>query len=100
MNDDVNNNENTANPRQKTKSYITKRFYISFAWALAAFILIIIGTTPRDQWVSGFIGSVIFALLSGVMAMAIPTRQKIIFVPVSLVICFIIAVTIGKLVDT
>jgi hypothetical protein len=74
---------------------IAMRFLISFVWSLVFFILIIIGTQAQNQWLVGFIGSAVFALLSGVIAMAIKTKRKIIFVPISLLVSFFIAVIKG-----
>ena len=79
---------------------MAKRFYISFVWTLAAFTLLIITTQPQDEWVLGLIGSAMLALLAGVIAAAIRTKKKIIFVPVSLLITMIIAAIIGTLAGT
>ena len=91
---------NVANAPQKTESYIAKRFSISFVWTLAIFILMIIGTQPQNQWVAGHIGSAMFALFSGVVAIAIQTKRKFIFVPVSLLISLVLVAIIGVLIST
>jgi len=74
---------------------VAMRFLISFAWTLVFFILIIMGTQTQNEWLAGFIGSAIFALLSGVVAMVIKTGRKIIFVPISLLVSLLIALIIG-----
>jgi len=78
---------------------IARRFLLSFAWTLAVFILLIMSTQPRNQWVVGFIGSAMFAIIGGLVAMAIRTKHKIIFVPVSIVVSFVIAAIVGALIS-
>jgi hypothetical protein len=63
-------------------------------------MLITIGTQPQSKWFVGFIGSATFALFTAVVAMAIPTKRKIIFVPVSLLIAIVLALIIGILKNT
>jgi predicted nucleic acid-binding Zn ribbon protein len=76
-------------------SPLTKRFLISFAWTFSLFILLIILTQPKSQWFYGFVGSGMFALLSGVIGMVIRSERKIIYVPVTMIIAFAIALAIG-----
>ncbi len=74
---------------------IAMRFLISFAWALGLFMLTIIYTQPQNEWFFGFFGSAIFALLSGIIAMVIRTKLKIVFVPISVLVSLILASVIG-----
>ena len=80
----------------KNESSINRRFGITFAWAFVVFGLTILATSPKDGWVLGIIGAGIFALLAGVIAMAIKTNRKTVYVPISLLISVIIAYIIGS----
>jgi len=77
----------------------SKRFSISFIWCLIVFMMIIITIQPENSsFISSdaFLGSVILALISGCVAMFIKTNKKIIFVPVSLLVCIILAIMMGS----
>ena len=91
-----NNNEEVISS-ESNGSQLTRRFFISFAWTWGMFIILIALTQPKEQWVHGLIGGAIFALFSGLIAMAIPTKRKIIFVPATLFISFSIASIIGTM---
>ena len=78
-------------------SPIRLRFSITFAWSMALFILVVIFTLPTNDWFLGFIGSAIFSMLSGIIAMVFQTKQKIIYVTVSVFITFVIASIYGSM---
>lgn len=90
-----NNTPEEVNADKKTESPIGVRFKVAFAWNLVIFMLLILATQPQSAWLSGAIGSGIFALLGGVISMAIKTEQKVIYVPISIVITFIVAAAVG-----
>jgi len=50
---------------------------------------------PKEQLTDGLIGSILFGTLAGTISLAIPTKQKIIFVPITLSISLILAVIFG-----
>ena len=89
------NASQSGNDSGKNESSVGRRFGITFAWTFVAFGLTILATLPKGSWVVGIIGSGLFALLAGVIAMAIRTDRKIVYVPISLLICVIIAYIIG-----
>ena len=72
-----------------------QRFFISFSWALGLFIIIILTTQSKSHWGVGVIGSLMFALLSGVIAMVIRAKYKTLYVSVSVLVCCILAFIIG-----
>lgn len=80
---------------ESKESPIGVRFKVSFAWTFVVFMLLIVASQPSSQWLVGAIGAGIFALGAGVISMAIKTEQKVIYVPISLLIVFIIAAAIG-----
>jgi hypothetical protein len=70
-----------------------------FLWTAAigfpvffAFVLM----TPREAWLMGALGSVIFALLSGLVALCIPVRNKALFIAPSIIFFIVIAYLIGN----
>jgi protein-S-isoprenylcysteine O-methyltransferase Ste14 len=80
---------------EKKESPVGVRFKVSFAWTFVVFMLLIVATQHSSQWLAGAIGAGIFALAAGVISMAIKTEQKVIYVPISLLIVFVIAAAIG-----
>ncbi len=74
---------------------IGEKFLISGGASLAAFLILIFIATPQNSWLNGIIGSFMFALVAGILGMAIPTTKKIIYVPVSMAIMFLIAMIVG-----
>lgn len=57
-----------------------------------AFVLL----TPREAWLMGALGSVMFAVLSGLVAMCIPVRAKALFIAPSIILFVVIAFLIGN----
>ena len=86
-----------VDPTNSDGSQLTRKFFIAFAWTLVLFIILITSSAPKEKWVVGLIGSGLFALISGLIAMALPTKLKIIFVPTSLLVVYIIASIIGRI---
>jgi len=93
---EISNPNQSDNGDGQNGSSIGRRFVISYAWTFAALELITLTTSPKSAWLFATIGSGILALLGGVIAMAIKTSRKIVYVPISLLICFIVAYIIGS----
>ncbi len=74
---------------------IGEKFLFSSGTSLVTFLILIFMSTPQNSWLNGIIGSFMFALVAGILGMAIPTTKKIIYIPVSLAVMFLIAVIIG-----
>ena len=72
-----------------------EKFLFSGGVTLVAFLIIIFITTPQNTWMNGVIGSFVFALVSALLGMAIPTTKKIIYIPVSLAIMLFVTMMIG-----
>jgi len=74
-----------------------EKFLFSGGATLVAFLILIFVVTPEDSLRNGVIGSCILALMAGLLGMVIPTRKKIIYIPVSLVAMCLLAYIIGLL---
>ena len=72
-----------------------EKFLYSSACIFLLTVIITLSITPRNSWVEGLIGSGMFALIGGCIAMAIPTNRKIIYLPVSTVIVLFMSMVIG-----
>ena len=90
-----NNTQDEVQSSEKVESPVGVRFKVTFMWTLVVFMLLIIATQPQNAWMAGAIGSGMFALLAGVISMAIKTEQKVIYVAVSLLITFVAAAALG-----
>jgi hypothetical protein len=69
-----------------------------FLWtALIAFPIFFgfVLMTPREAWLMGALGSAMFAVLSGLVAMCIPVRAKALFIAPSILLFVVIAFLIG-----
>ena len=86
--------QNTDSSSSNEKK-LGEKFFISSGIALVLFIIIVISTQPGDQILNGIIGSFMFALVAGLIAMAIPSTKKIIYVPSSVAIMFFAAFLVG-----
>jgi len=51
---------------------------------------------PRKEWAVGALGSLFFALMSGLVAMCIPVRNKALFIIPSLLAGIVVAFLIGN----
>jgi len=99
MNDsDKKTNASAANGSPKNKSHISKRFFISLGWAMALLTFNTIINQPKNQWAVGLYGSAVFALLAGVIAMAVPSNRMTIYISVSLLVMYVVALIVGSLV--
>lgn len=74
---------------------LVQKFLYTTGISFCVFLVIVLASTPQQAWLAGFIGTCIFALFSGAVAMAIPTIKKIIYLPVSISIMLFIAMVIG-----
>ena len=74
-----------------------EKFLYSAGISFLLFLVLVLAYTPQHSWKDGIVGSCIFAVLSGVIAMVIPTTRKIIYLLVSISIMFFIAILIGLL---
>lgn len=90
----VSNLEKSGDVRPKKYGFM-KRFYISFLWVVPIYMLIAMVGLPKESWVSGAIGAIIFAVFSGILSMLVPAQRKLIFVPFGVVVVFIISAVIG-----
>jgi len=72
-----------------------EKFLFSGGTLLVAFLVLIFISTPQSSWLNGIIGSFFFALVAGLLGMAIPTIKKIIYIPISIAVMFLIAMIVG-----
>ena len=84
--------ENSGDPKEKK---LGEKFLYSSGCVFIVTIIIVLCTTPQNSWLDGFIGSGMFALFGGCIAMAIPTKRKIVYLPVSLLIVLFLTMVIG-----
>ena len=73
-----------------------RRFYITFLFAFPIFMAIIIGTTPKEAWFLGGIGSATFSIFSGLIALLIPVQRKAVFVSAGVILGVLTAAVIGN----
>jgi hypothetical protein len=69
-----------------------------FAWTSCIAFPVFFGfvmLTPRSAWLVGALGSAIFAGMSGLVALCIPVRSKVLFIAPSILIFVVIAYLIG-----
>jgi hypothetical protein len=78
--------DSRSKPRKRIS--IGKRFLITLYWAFPIFAIISVLNTEMDQWFAVIAGSFLIALFCSLVAMCIPTRYKIIFVPVGVLAGF------------
>jgi len=74
---------------------LSTKFWVSGVASFIMLVAITLASQPNEMWINGIVGSVIFALFTGLIAMALPTHKKIIYLPISLLITFIILYIIG-----
>ena len=70
-----------------------------FVWTAAIGFPVFFGfvlLTPREAWLMGTLGSAMFAVLSGLVAMCIPVRAKALFIAPSILLFIVIAFLIGN----
>jgi len=70
-----------------------------FLWTAAIAFPVFFGfvlLTPREAWLVGALGSAMFAVMSGLVAMCIPVRTKVLFIAPSIIIFVVIAYLIGN----
>jgi hypothetical protein len=70
-----------------------------FLWTAAIAFPVFFGfvlLTPREAWLMGALGSAMFAVLSGLVAMCIPVRVKVLFIAPSIFLFVVIAFLIGN----
>jgi len=72
-----------------------KRFYITFFCGVPVYMFFVLVGTPEESWFFGIIGSVVFSLGSGVLAIAIPVKRKVIYVSASILTGCILAGVLG-----
>lgn len=82
----------SSEPKNKK---LGEKFLYSAGITFLVFLIIVLSTTPNNTWKNGIIGSCIFSVCSGGIAMAIPSRKKIIYLPISLSILLFVALAIG-----
>lgn len=84
---------------QLSNDGLVQKFFMSTAIGFVIFVLIVLGTTPRQAWGNGFIGSVMFAAVAGIIAMIIPSKRKIIYLPSSIGLMLFVAMIVGLVVQ-
>jgi 4-hydroxybenzoate polyprenyltransferase len=80
----------------KTKTYgWWQRFYITFLWGFPVFMGFVILGTAKETWIYGAIGSAMFSIGAGIVAMLIPVQRKSVFVTVAVFLGLVTAYIIG-----
>lgn len=77
------------------KPGVAARFVWTLLSALPVFLAIVVLYTPREGWAIGALGSGIFAMFCGVIAMCIPVKSKLAFIVPSIAIGLGCAYLIG-----
>ncbi len=72
-----------------------KKFIITFLWAVPTFMFFVMVYTPKERWLAGLIGSVVLSLLSGIIGMFIPSKNKIVIVSLGVFLGLFAAYIIG-----
>lgn len=85
-------NSNTSDTNDKQLSI---KFFLTSGVTFVIFLALIFSTLSSEEFANGAIGSFIFALVAGLIAMAIPSTKKIIYIPTSVAIMFLTAFLIG-----
>lgn len=82
-------------PEQSMAFRVWRRFYISFLWSLPIYMFFVVFGIPKESWLIGAIGSVIFSIGTGLLATFIPSNRKAIFASISIIIGLISAFALG-----
>jgi len=77
------------------KPGIAARFLWATACAVPVFVGLIVLFLPRKDWPAGLLGSAMFSMLAGIVAMCIPVRPKVGFIVPGVVVSFFVAWLIG-----
>lgn len=77
---------------------IGHRFLLTAACAFPVFFACVLGL-PNAEWGVGAVGAVMFAVLTGIVAICIPVRNKFLFVVPSIVLGLTVALLLGRVVS-
>ncbi len=81
-------------PQNDEKSLASK-FWTTASVSFLVLLSTVIFTQPSHAWLNGVVGALALSLIPGLIAMALPTYKKIIYIPVSLFIILFITAGIG-----
>ncbi len=83
-------------PSTESKKYgVWQRFYITFLWGVPIYMIFVMLGTPAESWGYGAVGSVVFSIGSGIIAMFIPVHYKSVFATAGILLGIITAGVIG-----
>jgi hypothetical protein len=85
-----------AQAAKRDKPSAGARFLWGFCCCLAAFLLLIFSVGPRNLWLLASLGSLIFAGFSGLVAMCIPVKSKLLFTVPPVMLSLLIAYLAGS----
>lgn len=74
-----------AHDASASRPGMAKRFIMTFAVSLLVFIALVLMTTAKAEWIYGIIGSVVLSVFSGIVALFIPVRSKLVFVSLGVI---------------
>jgi hypothetical protein len=80
---------------RSAKPTAAARFLWTMIVGFPIFMLFVL-MTPRSMWLMGALGSAVFAAFSGLIALCIPVRHKILFIAPGILVCLVIAYLIGS----
>jgi len=78
---------------------LVEKFSLASGISFPIFILLTLAYAPDSKPMDSAIGSLMFAAIGGVVAMALPTVRKIIYLPISITMLLFIAMLIGFSMD-
>ena len=85
------------NDKVSKKYTIVKKFLISLAWVFPLFLILIAVVLPKERFLIGGLGALMFSAAGSFVSSFIPTQQKYIFVGISIFLTFGVAMLIGLL---
>ena len=75
-----------------------------FLWAsgvcFVVFMILVLVVAPRSLWLLAALGSVMFALLSGLIALCIPVKNKAGFIIPAVVLSLLVSYLVGRSSET
>jgi hypothetical protein len=80
---------------KSVKISVGKRFLITFLWAFLMYMAFLLLSSAKEDLHFQFIGFVFFSFCSGIVAMLIPTKYKIIFVSTGILVVIIAVYILG-----
>lgn len=71
------------------------KFGVAFAWCWGLLLLMVAAVSPLQSWFFGALGAAIVSLVGGLVGLLVPTRRRLVYVPVAMVCVFAVMILIG-----